>query len=157
MYNSTPILKRRRKNGDYTKSLCRNMYFQINPDRGSQSELLVRVISEREPLKIECNHIATYFRYFDITEAILDDGEILYEKRKNYSPMYYYGKRLNKKDIKELGIFWENFCREKGIDSIIQCYNGDLITNPSEGSITIDELKVTKKENKIKTIKIKNI
>ena len=38
-----------------------------------------------------------------------------------------------------------NFCIEKGINSVIKCYNGSLITNPSEGSITIDELQESKK------------
>ena len=46
-------------------------FFPVNPDRGSQIESLVRTISEREPLKIYDN-LVSYFRFFDITEAILD-------------------------------------------------------------------------------------
>ena len=121
-------------------------FFPVNPDRGSQFESLVRTISEREPLKIYDN-LVSYFRFFDITEAILDDGEVLCGQRKNYSCTYYCGKRLNRNEISELGTFWENFCIEKGINSVIKCYNGSLITNPSEGSITIDELQESKKHS----------
>ncbi len=125
-------------------------FFPVNPDRGSQFESLVRTISEREPLKIYDN-LVSYFRFFDITEAILDDGEVLCGQRKNYSCVYYCGKRLNRNEISELGTFWENFCIEKGINSVIKCYNGELITNPSEGNITIDELQ-EKTNDKIKVL-----
>lgn len=125
-------------------------FFPVNLDRGSQFESLVRTISEREPLKIYDN-LVSYFRFFDITEAILDDGEVLCGQRKNYSCVYYCGKRLNRNEISELGTFWENFCIEKGINSVIKCYNGELITNPSEGNITIDELQ-EKTNDKIKVL-----
>lgn len=127
------------------------MYLPVNPDRGVSFEPLVRPISERKPLEIGCSHITTHFRYFDITEVTLDDGETLYGKRKNYSPMYYYGTRLNKDDIKQLGVFWENFCQEKGINSLIQCYDGTIITNPSEGNLTIEEVKAQTQDKKSKT------
>ena len=125
-------------------------FFPLNSDKGSQFKSLVRIVSEREPLKIFDN-LVSCFRFFDITEAILDDGEVLYGQRKNYSCMYYCGKRLKGNEISELGMFWKNFCIEKGINSVIKCYNGELITNPSEGNITIDELQ-EKTNNKIKVL-----
>lgn len=117
---------------------------------------VVKTISERNPLALGndgiCAILVTHFRYFDQTEAILDDGEVLCGQRKNYSPMYYCGKRLNKNDIRELGECWENFCQEKGYDSAIKCYSGDvLIFNPEEESITIDELQ-EKTNGKVKVL-----
>lgn len=136
------------------------MYFPIYSDNEEDEiksyKIIVRTDSERKPLLIgdaTFSHVlVTHFRYFDMTEVILDDGETICGQRKNYSPMYYCGKRLNKTDIKKLGEFYENFCKEQEIDSIIECYNGGLILNPEEESITIEELKEKRKE-KIKVLR----
>lgn len=81
------------------------------------------------------------FRFFDIIEVTLNDGEILCGKRKNFSPIFYYGKRLNLNNENELGMFWANFMREKGITSVIKCDCGCFISNPDNGNMTIEEYK----------------
>jgi hypothetical protein len=109
--------------------------------RLSNFDSIVHTVSERDPLKYSNSHLVSFFRFFDRAEAILDDGKVLYGKRKNYSCVYYCGERLNKNELNELGIFWKNFFLEQGINSVIKCYNGKLITNPIDGSMTIDEFK----------------
>lgn len=116
------------------------MYFpEFSDNNYPINKSVVKIVFERDPLKIY-DDLASCFRFFDVIETISDTGEVSSQKRKNYSPMYYFGERLSLKEISELGIFWKNFCIEKGIKSIIRCYNGEFITNPSEGSMTIDEL-----------------
>lgn len=110
-------------------------FFPVNTDKGTQFESIVRNIHENEinPLKFN-NNLVSYFRFFDIAEVTLDNGKVIYKKRKNYSLMYYRGKRLNRDEIDELV-----FCAEKGVNSVIKCYNDTLITNPNDEGLTIDE------------------
>ena len=102
--------------GDYTQvpkicsvRSCRMYFPEFSDNKCTKIESyksVIKTVSERKPLVLGndgiCAILVTHFRYFDQTEVILDDGEVLCGQRKNYSPMYYCGRRLNKNDIREL-------------------------------------------------------
>lgn len=125
--------------------------FWANPKLGVESSL--NRVLEREPLLFDnnCNKkIIQSFRFFDIAEVTLDDGEILVGKRKNFSPMYYNGKRVTLNDATMLGAvgsFIKKEMTENSVESAILCNSGNIITTPEEGSITIEEYKKELLEN----------
>ncbi|MCI8346449.1 MAG: hypothetical protein HFJ12_00685 [Bacilli bacterium] len=125
------------------------------------TETSINLVSERDPLLFDDDtnrKVMLGFRFFDITEVTLDDGEVLCGKRKNYSPVFYYGKRLGLSDVNELGMLSKDFMKEKGITSVMKCDCGCFITNPEKGNPTIEEYKnqLLSNKNSVKQMKLRN-
>ena len=112
-------------------------FYSYNPDMGFSVDSLYFKITDRDPsLFINYKTCAFGFRFFDKTKYTLNNGKITYDSPSNYSGMYYYGKRLNEEELLEV---YNAMPYLIGIDSMIQCDCGKLITSVSEDDMTTEE------------------
>lgn len=117
-------------------------------------------VNSRNPLAVEEEKGLVGFRFFDVEDDEYISGyRIDSSYPKNYSGMYYFGKRLTyrtlfyqalKDPMKRLELDYLNRC---GVDEAIFCENsGKIISHISEGDRTIDEVKIALVEENASSI-----
>lgn len=111
------------------------VFYNYNPDRGTQDDFtFIHVITDRNPLLyIEKYNGSKGFRFFDVD---ISDDFYNKEKRKNVSPIYYYGRYMTEEEINQVHEAMP-FTMDK--KKIIDCYCGCYITNLNEGDMTLNE------------------
>lgn len=111
------------------------VFYNYNPDRGTQDDFTsIHVITDRNPLLyIEKYNGSKGFRFFDVD---ISDDFYNKEKRKNVSPIYYYGRYMTEEEINQVH---EAMPFTMDMKKIIDCYCGCYITNLDEGDMTLDE------------------
>jgi len=121
------------------------IFWPAHPDKKisfiKKGKTSINHVVEKDPLLFDNKANRTIimgFRFFDRTEAILEDGEILTGEPKNYSPIYYFGKRIN---LEELNPFWQKIMKENKANSLIKCECGCFTLPPEIENLTIEEYK----------------
>lgn len=117
-------------------------------------------VKSRDPLAVEEEKDLVGFRFFDAGEGVYKNGHrvSLFSPR-NYSGMYYFGKRLTYKDlffqadkdpIKKLQL---DYLNRYGIDEAIFCERaGKTISCINENDKTVDEVKLAMVDEKASSI-----
>lgn len=114
------------------------------PISGSDEEnIVIEEVSSVNPLLVNFSDKITSFRYFEAKPSKTEDGIVL-KDRSNYSKMYYFGNRVSADD--ELGVYISrdimiNYLKNNGYDNAIFCRNGRIVSNVSDDTLTIDEVK----------------
>lgn len=111
------------------------IFYNYNPDRGTQKDFtFLHVITDRNPLLyIEEYNNAKGFRFFDVD---VSDYPLDKEKRKNISPIYYYGRYMTEQEVEQVH---EAMPFTISITKMIMCYCGCCATNLNEGDMTLEE------------------
>lgn len=111
------------------------VFYNYNPDRGNQEDFTsIHVITDRNPLLyMEKYNESKGFRFFDVD--VLDN---FYDKakRKNISPIFYYGRYMTDQEVEQVH---KALPFTISITKMIDCYCGCFITNLNEGDITLEE------------------
>ncbi len=111
------------------------VFYNYNPDRGTQDDFThLHSIDDRNPLLyIDKYNVAIGFRFFDVD---IFDNPWDKEKRKNISPIYYYGRYMTEQEIKQVHKSMPYTINNK---KMIQCFCGCVVTNLNEGDIPLEE------------------
>lgn len=124
---------------------------------GTNFKTSVTQVADRDPLIFDNEDNASIiagFRFFDVRTAVIseepgEEDKIVGEREK-YSPIFYWGKRMTVDDIQGLPIssWLLTLMKIENSNSAILCDCGCIITNPEEGSMTIEEYKKLNPSNK---------
>lgn len=117
-------------------------------------------VNSRDPLAVEEEKGLVGFRFFDVDVDRYQNWDVVnFGYAKNYSGMYYFGKRLTyrelfsqalKDPIKSLQLDYLNRC---GVEEAIFCEaSGKIISHINEDDRTIDEVKVALVEEQASSI-----
>ena len=111
------------------------VFYNYNPDRGTQDDFTyIHLITNRDPLLyIEKYNGSKGFRFFDVD--ILDN---FYDKakRKNISPIFYYGRYMTDQEVEQVH---RTLPFTISITKMIDCYCGCFITDLNKGDMTLEE------------------
>ena len=116
-------------------------YVSIN--NNLEFDYVIFPISNRNPLSDDIYDSSSIigFQFFDISTIILDSGESFSGEMKNFSPIYYYGKRFSKEevDISKIKFDMDDSTSIDDIKSIIKCDCGAIIPIINNDDMTMDE------------------
>lgn len=98
----------------------------------------------RDPLLFKSSNntkIMLGFRFYDVRTVIINEDDKIEGNPSNYSPMYYFGKRLDIENMKKISSLKQTVksMEKQGSKSAILCTCGAIITNPAVGDLTIEE------------------
>lgn len=111
-------------------------FYPYNPDvANSRDETSIKKVPERNPLLLANNEYNNKigFHFFDVNQ---NNNPFLKENRINISSTYYYGEYLT---ADEITYIHEIMPYTKGINRMIKCFCGYLVTHLTDEDTTIQE------------------
>lgn len=120
------------------------MFWPVKDEKTSLYKTTLNQVLDRNPLIFNNSNNASImlgFRFYDVRTVIISDTDKIVGEPSNYSPMYYFGKRLNIENMRAISSLKETVTsmEAQGSKTAILCTCGAIITNPSVGDLTVEE------------------
>lgn len=120
------------------------MFWPVKDEQTGLYKTTINQVLDRDPLIYNNSNnagIMLGFRFYDVRTVIISDTDKVIGEPSNYSPMYYFGKRLSIENMRDISSLKETVTsmESQGSKTAILCTCGAIITNPSVGDLTVEE------------------